>query len=187
MADQDKRSRGTIARPTVECRSKTVRPNSSHSVRNRQRVRPRRRRQVRPLRAAESTEKRKKSEESKSLQKVLRAIRLVVQGFAYVWLDNQFVMLGSEPLGHYASRFSLVEISRENPMVKVFTGLELARAIRATMVDESTPPLSKAPRGTSLDQANPNRLVQSGLQLLQIFFFRLRPCRPIRGQVPIAT
>ena len=34
-------------------------------------------------------------------------------------------------------------------MLKVFTGPELARAIKATTVEESAPPLRKAPKGTS--------------------------------------
>ena len=36
-----------------------------------------------------------------------------------------------------------------NPIEKVFTGPELARAISATMVEESVPPLRNAPSGTS--------------------------------------
>ena len=35
-------------------------------------------------------------------------------------------------------------------MENVFTGDELARAISATTMEESTPPLSNAPKGTSL-------------------------------------
>ena len=36
-----------------------------------------------------------------------------------------------------------------NPIANVLTGLELARAISATMVEESVPPLNIAPSGTS--------------------------------------
>jgi len=50
---------------------------------------------------------------------------------------------------HDSGIVSLVEFIVTKPMEKVFTGFELARVIRATTVEESMPPLSNAPRGTS--------------------------------------
>ena len=42
-------------------------------------------------------------------------------------------------------------------MEKVLTGPELARAIKATTVEESVPPLRNAPSGTSEIKANLGR------------------------------
>ena len=44
---------------------------------------------------------------------------------------------------------SSYSLSSANPTVKVLTGREEARAIRATTMPESIPPLKKAPTGTS--------------------------------------
>src|SRR5579872_2477462 len=82
-------------------------------------------------------------------ERFLQRTRQPLNGFQYVRFDDEFVMIGAELLSDHARVGSLVEILISKPNRKRFDWLELALAISATTVEESVPPLSRAPSGTS--------------------------------------
>ncbi len=64
--------------------------------------------------------------------------------------DNELVIFGSPTCSAtLRAYFSSLKSCSSNPIENVLTGAELSCAIRATTVDESTPPDRNAPNGTS--------------------------------------
>jgi len=93
-------------------------------------------------------------------------------------------MLGAKLFRNHARIARFVEVVFREPDGKRLDRLELARAIRATMVEESVPPLRNAPSGTS-ESADLRRFQQPLLQLFQTLFFAFRKMRVVSRQVPV--
>jgi len=76
-------------------------------------------------------------------------------------------------LRHFLGEARLIEVLSWKPIVNVRTGWRLCACIKATMVEESMPPLRKAPSGTSETMRNARRIRRRGLQLADRFLLGL--------------
>jgi len=88
-------------------------------------------------------------------------------------------MIGAELRATMRAYSASLKSALVKPIEKVFTGPELARAISATMVEESMPAAEKRSQRHIGDQTDASRLQQAPLQFLQTLFFTLGCVRAI--------
>ena len=103
----------------------------------------------------------------------------MLDGLDDIGFQDHLVMIGAKLLATMRAYSASLKSCLVKPIEKVFTGPELARAISATTIEESVPPLRNAPERHVGDQTDASRFQQAMLQFFQTLFFALGGVRVV--------